>query len=180
MFFVLEQRVNYFEIFHLPIAFELDSAELASRYRQLQQQYHPDKFAAASEADRSRALQWAAEINAAFHTLKEPVARAEYLLSLQGLAIRGEQQTLQDLDFLEQQWAWREALEELPQADEPMQATADLAAELDQAQRQMLAALAQTLVDGQWPAAADWVRKLKFMAKLQQELERLEDSLLDD
>lgn len=172
--------MNYFEIFHLPIAFELDSVELASRYRQLQQQYHPDKFAAASEADRSRALQWAAEINAAFNTLKEPVARAEYLLSLQGLEIRGEQQTLQDLDFLEQQWAWREALEALPAATDPLLASANLAEELSLTQRQMQTALSQTLAAGEWPAAADWVRKLKFMAKLQLELERLEDSLLDD
>ncbi|MCD8547289.1 MAG: co-chaperone HscB [Aeromonadaceae bacterium] len=172
--------MNYFEIFQFPIAFELDSAELASRYRQLQQQYHPDKFAAASEADRSRALQWAAEINAAFNTLKEPVARAEYLLSLQGLEIRGEQQTLQDMDFLEQQWTWREALDELPLADNPLLAAATLAAELTQAQQQMRTALSQTLDAGEWPAAADWVRKLKFMAKLQLELERLEDSLLDD
>ncbi|WP_345011542.1 co-chaperone HscB [Pseudaeromonas paramecii] len=172
--------MNYFEIFHLPIAFELDSVELASRYRQLQQQYHPDKFAAASEADRSRALQWAAEINAAFNTLKEPVARAEYLLSLQGLEIRGEQQTLQDLDFLEQQWAWREALEALPAATAPLLASANLAEELSLTQRQMQTALSQTLAAGEWPAAADWVRKLKFMAKLQLELERLEDSLLDD
>lgn len=172
--------MNYFEIFNLPIAFELDSATLVEHYRQLQQQYHPDKFAAASEADRSRALQWAAEINTAFNTLKDPVTRAEYLLSLQGLVLRDEQQTLQDLDFLEQQWAWREALEELPQAGDPMAASAALAQELTQVRRQMLTALAASLADGRWPEAADGVRKLKFMIKLQQELERLEDSLLDD
>ena len=61
--------VNYFELFEFPPQLTLDTALLAERYRALQQQYHPDRFAAAPESDRVQALQHAAEINAAYQTL---------------------------------------------------------------------------------------------------------------
>ena len=58
-------------------------------------------------------MQRAAQINDAFTTLKAPLRRAEYLLSLRGTDIRGEQQTLQDPAFLMQQLEWRERLADL-------------------------------------------------------------------
>ena len=111
--------MNYFELFHLAPSFALDTDQLAVQYRQLQQQYHPDRYAAASEAERVQALQQASDVNAAYQTLKDPLSRAEYLLMLQGLDIRGEQQTLQDPEFLMQQLSWREELEALREAADP-------------------------------------------------------------
>ena len=48
---------NYFEIFQLPVAFDLDVDELATRYRQLQASVHPDKFASATEHEKRLSLQ---------------------------------------------------------------------------------------------------------------------------
>ena len=108
--------MNYFELFHLAPSFVLDANQLAVQYRQLQQQYHPDRYAAASDGERLQALQQASDVNAAYQTLKDPLSRAEYLLTLQGLDIRDEQQTLQDPEFLMQQLDWREELEALREA----------------------------------------------------------------
>ncbi|MEK6214396.1 MAG: Fe-S protein assembly co-chaperone HscB, partial [Vibrio fluvialis] len=88
--------MNYFELFGLPTQFDLDGSLLSSQFRELQKRFHPDNFATASERDRLLAVQKAAQINDAHQILKSPINRAEYLLSLNGVELRGEQQTLQD------------------------------------------------------------------------------------
>ncbi|ERM62147.1 cobalamin (5'-phosphate) synthase, partial [Vibrio mimicus CAIM 1883] len=103
--------MNYFELFGLPIQFELDGSLLSSQFRTLQKRFHPDNFATASERDRLLAVQQAAQINDAYQTLKDPIRRAEYLLSLQGIEMNAEQQTLQDPMFLMEQMELREELE---------------------------------------------------------------------
>ena len=85
---------DYFELFGLPVAFDIDSNDLAVRYRQLQRQFHPDRFASAPAAERRLSVQMTAQINAAFQTLKDPVARARYLL---GLLLRVERRLPQSL-----------------------------------------------------------------------------------
>jgi len=171
--------VNYFELFNLRPQFELDSAQLAEHYRRLQRQFHPDKFAAAPETERLQAMRQAAEINAAFNTLKDPLGRAEYLLALHGHDIRGEQRTLQDPEFLMQQLSWREELAELREAADPETAIGAFASRVQQEQARQLAQLHQLLDAANYAEAADQVRRLKFILKLRDELDRLEDSLLD-
>lgn len=73
--------MNHFELFGLVEGFELDTRQLADTYRQLQTQFHPDRFATAPEREQLAAVQRAAQINDAFTTLKAPLRRAEYLLS---------------------------------------------------------------------------------------------------
>lgn len=171
--------MNYFELFNLRPQFELDSAQLAEHYRRLQRQFHPDKFAAAPETDRLQAMRQAAEINAAFNTLKDPLGRAEYLLALHGHDIRGEQQTLRDPEFLMQQMSWREELAELRDAADPEAAIAAFASRVQQEQARQLALISQLLAGADYAEATDQVRRLKFILKLRAELDRLEDSLLD-
>lgn len=168
--------MNYFELFGLPAEFALDSQTLADTYRQLQMQFHPDKFASRPERERLQAVQRAAHINDAFTTLKHPLNRAEYLLSLQGIDIRAEQQTLKDPLFLMQQMEWREQLEEIAGAQDVFGAIMAFDRELQQASADFYVELEQQLVSSRWPDAADTVRKLKFMTKLHAELERLEDA----
>ena len=71
---------NFFELFNLPIGFEIDTQDLAERYRSLQAAVHPDKFASSSDLERRIAIQQSARINEAFQTLKNPLQRARYLL----------------------------------------------------------------------------------------------------
>ncbi|PSW19677.1 co-chaperone HscB [Photobacterium sanctipauli] len=171
--------MNHFELFGLPFQFPLDGSLLATQFRELQRRFHPDNFATASERDRLMAVQKAAQINDAFQTLKNPISRAEYMLSEQGHDIRGEQKTLQDPAFLMQQMELREALEEIPDASDPEAALFDFEQQASALYKTQLAELEQLLLDESWESAADAVRKLKFIVKLRYEVERLEDSLLD-
>lgn len=181
--------MNHFEMFNLPAQFALDNADLQQRYRQLQQTLHPDRFANASERDRLLAVQRSAQLNDAYTTLREPLARAEYLLQLQGIDLAHEQTTLRDPEFLMAQMEWRERLAEIEQELargrqlSPEGLTACPLA-LEQAQRdlevearQLFEQLQQALEGQQYEPAAMLIRKLKFMAKLRTELDGLEDQL---
>lgn len=171
--------MNHFELFGLVEGFELDTHQLAETYRQLQTRFHPDRFATAPEREQLAAVQRAAQINDAFTTLKAPLRRAEYLLSLRGADIRGEQQTLQDTVFLMQQLEWRERLAELKTEADPEHAIKDFRREIRHDHQQLMQQLTQYLADGDNLPAADRVRKLKFVDKLLEELERFEDSLFE-
>ncbi|MBT1443128.1 co-chaperone HscB [Shewanella sp. JM162201] len=174
--------MNYFELFNLPQGFDIDAAALAETYRELQRAVHPDKFAAASEQEKLLAVSRTAMVNDGFQTLKDPVRRAEHLLALKGVDIRHETQTVRDTGFLMQQMEWREALEDLAQARDPHREIDALYRSFSAFQTDVSARLRQLLqsdTEQDWHTAANEVRKLKFMAKLHQELERAEDNLLD-
>lgn len=171
--------MNHFELFGLVEGFELDTRQLADTYRQLQTQFHPDRFATAPEREQLVAVQRAAQINDAYTTLKTPLRRAEYLLFLRGTDIRGEQQTLQDTSFLVQQLEWRERLADLKGEADPEGAIKDFRQEIGHDHQLLMQQLTLTLAAGDDLIAADCVRKLKFVDKLLEELERFEDSLFE-
>ena len=171
--------MNHFELFGLVEGFELDTRQLADTYRQLQTPFHPDRFATAPEREQLVAVQRAAQINDAYTTLKTPLRRAEYLLSLRGTDIRGEQQTLQDTSFLMQQLEWRERLADLKGEADPEGAIKDFRQEIGHDPQLLMQQLTLTLAAGDDLIAADCVRKLKFVDKLLEELERFEDSLFE-
>lgn len=170
--------MNHFELFGLPSQFKLDGSLLSSQFRELQKRFHPDNFATGSERDRLMAVQKAAQINDAYQVLKNPISRAEYILAKQGVEIRGEQQTMQDPMFLMEQMELREELEEIADSTDPESALFDFDSKVSKMYKQHLASVEQELDDGLWAEAADRVRKLKFIAKLKNEIELVEDKLL--
>ncbi|WP_112460981.1 co-chaperone HscB [Vibrio maritimus] len=170
--------MNHFELFGLPVQFQLDGSLLSSQFRELQKRFHPDNFATASERDRLLAVQKAAQINDAYEVLKKPISRAEYLLAENGVDIRAEQQTLQDPLFLMEQMELREELEDLASSSDPESELFDFEAKVSKMFKVQLSELEGQLSQAEWPVAADSVRKLKFIAKLQSEIEQLEDKLL--
>ncbi|ACY52515.1 MULTISPECIES: co-chaperone HscB [Vibrio] len=170
--------MNHFELFGLPSQFKLDGSLLSSQFRELQKRFHPDNFATGSERDRLMAVQKAAQINDAYQVLKNPISRAEYILAEQGVEIRGEQQTMQDPMFLMEQMELREELEEIADSTDPESALFDFDSKVSKMYKQHLASVEQELDDGLWAEAADRVRKLKFIAKLKNEIELVEDKLL--
>lgn len=171
--------MNHFELFGLVARFELDPLQLAATYRQLQSRFHPDRFATAPEREQLAAVQRAAQINDAFATLKAPLRRAEYLLALRGIDIRGEHQTLQDTGFLMQQLEWREHLADLKEVVNPEPAIKDFRQQIKHDHQLLMQQLVESLASGADAVAADCVRKLKFVDKLLEELERFEDNLLE-
>jgi molecular chaperone HscB len=81
---------DYFQIFDLPRRLSIDSSDLEKRFYSLSRELHPDRFARKSVAEQERALEDSASLNDAYRTLREPIARALYLLKLEGFDI-GEQ-----------------------------------------------------------------------------------------
>lgn len=106
----MELSTDFFSLFQLPRAFALSASDLDARYRDIQSQVHPDRFANAGDAERRRSMQWATHANEAYQTLKKPLQRAKYLLQLAGHDIQAESNTAMATDFLMEQMEWREAV----------------------------------------------------------------------
>ncbi len=104
---------DYFALFNLQPVFDVNLTDLATRYRALQRDVHPDRFANCSDAERRHAVQRAAEVNDAFQTLKDPLRRARYLLALKGIETDDETDTVMDPEFLMRQMDLREELEQV-------------------------------------------------------------------
>ncbi|MDA5536510.1 co-chaperone HscB [Yersinia mollaretii] len=172
--------MDYFTLFGLPPRYQIDGNLVTTRYQELQRQFHPDRFANQPERERLASLQQAATINDAYQTLKHPLKRAEYMLSLQGFDLGNEQHTMRDTAFLMEQLELREeldAIERQPNAE-------TLLAEFNRCLALMTQTRSQQMVEQldqqQWESAADTVRKLRFLDKLQQQVEQLEERLFDD
>src|SRR5438046_8616665 len=103
---------NYFELFGLPQRFGCDPVSLEDAYRRLQTEVHPDRFASGSDQEKRLALQSSARVNEAYRALKDPVSRAQYLLSLNGIDALSETDTQLPLEFLERQLERRETAAE--------------------------------------------------------------------
>ena len=164
---------SYFALFALPDRFELDESALDSAYRTLQSQVHPDRFAHASDAERRVAMQRATEANEAYRTLRSPLRRAMYLLSLRGIDVQSETSTKMEPAFLAQQLEWREAAGDA-RAEKDVQA---LEAQLDELrmEKDLRYALLGSLIDAGADAegdeaAAEAARQLLFIEKLEDEL----------
>lgn len=174
--------MNYFQLFQVPAQFDLDLAELGTRYLELQRNFHPDNFAAGSERDRLLAVQQAANINDAYHSLKQPLLRAEHLLALRGVKISHEQRSFTDTSFLMQQMELRELLGDILHSSDPYALIDEAEQQIQQQKNVLLKLLAQALEANQHEQdlqAADIIRKLKFFFKLQHELELIEQQLQD-
>jgi molecular chaperone HscB len=105
---------EYFQFFDLPDHLNIDLADLEKRYYALSRKWHPDRYARKSETERIEAEQNTALLNDAYRTLKDPVHRAEYVLSHHGLA--AAQQSAPP-DLLEEVFELNMALEEIRDGD---------------------------------------------------------------
>jgi molecular chaperone HscB len=77
--------MDYFEVFGLPRLLGIDTAALEKTFHELSRKYHPDYFTTASAAEKTQAVRMTALLNDAYRTLRHPIRRVEYLLSLYGL-----------------------------------------------------------------------------------------------
>lgn len=161
-----------FSLFGLKQAFALDVIALGERWRELQAQLHPDRFAAEGAAAQRIAMQWAVRVNEAYRRLSDPLKRAAYLCELRGAPIEAENNTAMPLPFLQQQMAWRESLDE---ADGEA-ATQSLLDDVARQESVMFGQLQQHLDESpDAKAAAGQVRSLMFVKRFRQDVEnRLE------
>ncbi|RYF66798.1 MAG: Fe-S protein assembly co-chaperone HscB [Comamonadaceae bacterium] len=159
---------NDFALFGVPERFAQDRAAIDARWKELQREAHPDKFAAQGAAAQRVALQWSVRINEAYQRLKDPLKRASYLCELRGAAIEAESNTAMPTDFLMEQMELREALDEA-RGEAELEALAD---RLAASRRELLARIAQLLDDaGDAKAAAQQVRALMFLERFGADIE---------
>ena len=164
-----------FVLFGLTRAFAQDRAFIDARWKELQREAHPDKFASHGPAAQRVALQWSVRINEAYQRLKDPLKRAAYLCELAGKPIQAHSNTAMPAAFLMQQMEWREALDDANGA----RALEALLAEVQQSRRELLSAC-ETALDQtkDFEAAVSHVRALMFIDKfaldLHQRLDQFE------
>jgi molecular chaperone HscB len=176
----LSEAQNHFELLGLPLAFAVDPAALDRAWRELQARVHPDRFAAAGAAEKRLAMQWATRANEAYRTLRDPVSRARHLLAIKGYDTGEESNTAMPADFLMQQMEWREAAAEARAARDPA-ALGRLREELASGRSEMLARLARALdADANFEAGCSLVRKLRFLEKLDREIDDSLESLHEE
>ena len=162
---------DFFTLFGLHRRYAIDDAALESAWHDLQSQVHPDRHAHLSDVEKRLSMQWATRVNEGFRTLRQPLTRAQYLLELAGVDAGLETNTAMSPEFLMEQMEWREAVEEAREAAE--------VGELEGLHKRLLAHsrevrghLAVQLDDERdYEAAADTVRRLMFIDKLQQEID---------
>ena len=157
-----------FELFGLPQRFAQERAEIDQRWKELQREAHPDRFAAQGHTAQRAALQWSVRINEAYQRLKDPLKRASYLCELLGAPIEAHSNTAMPPDFLMEQMEWREALDEA-QGEEELEA---LSERVMARRKDMLADIQRHLdLEGDAPAAAREVRALMFIERFAHDIE---------
>jgi len=108
--------IDYFSFFGLPRKLDLDLTKLEEQFHQLSWKLHPDNFSQATAYERALSLEKSAMLNDAYRTLRDPIARALYLLGLEGVSRQGEDKPQAPPDLLEEVFELNECLEELCQA----------------------------------------------------------------
>jgi molecular chaperone HscB len=163
---------NHFELFQMPLKFEIDAQQLDAAYREIQGRVHPDKFVTATDAEKRVAMQWATRANEAYQTLKNPLKRAMYLCEMNGVDLATESNTNMPTVFLMQQIEWREALDEARDTKN-QSALEQLENELNQKRGNLLSLVTNHLNAAQYNDAGEQVRQLMFVEKFGDEVGRV-------
>lgn len=168
---------NYFFLFGLKPSFNIDLPLLEQHYRKIQLEAHPDKFVSATPAEKLQSMQLATLANEAYHVLKEPGSRAQYLLSLNNIDATDEANTSMPPAFLMQQMEWREGLEDLKAAKD-INGLEDLLDEMQQAANALSQELTTYFDEAQdLSQATEGTRKLIFIAKVCADISKTIDEL---
>lgn len=179
---------NFFQLFALPISFDIDMSKLMDAYRSLQKVVHPDHFASGTDKEKRLSIEMAAHLNEGVDTLKKPVKRAIYLLKLQGIDVDFEKNTAMSPMFLMDQMELREQLEVVGKQADPFVAIDVLYERIAIMQKERIedfkAAYNRITSDIDSDGnnchnnnAEDIVAEMQFVEKLRIDVERLEETL---
>src|SRR5712664_2801464 len=174
----LPPGADYFAFFGLPQKLMIDLPDLEQRFHSLSWKLHPHTFVRASEDERQLSLDRSSQLNDAYRTLQNPVARVEYLLGLAGMRKEGQKKQQAPPELLEEVFELNESLDELREARAAAGNTAQmpgLRAKLELAQHKFESSLADVdqelaRVSAEWDAAldssADEATKKKLMERM--------------
>ena len=161
-YFSMNLQSDDFTLFGLPQQFAQDERLVDARRKALQQEAHPDMFAAHGPAAQRLAMQWSVRINEAFQRLRDPLRRAAYLCELRGFPVQAERNTAMPAKFLVQQMEWREALDDAVSAE----ALETIDQQVVASRSTLLTEVAYALdIDNDAAAASHQVRSLMFIER---------------
>lgn len=170
---------DFFDIFAIPVAWQVQRNHLDARYRTLQQEFHPDRYASKGDVEKRLAVQTASLINQAYETLKSPLKRAQYLLELKQIDASQDSHITSDGAFLMQQIELREALSEVSDSADPFAALASLRSGVEASYSEQQEQFQVQYESQAFDDAFNTVAKMQFSAKLLNEIEELEADLED-
>jgi len=130
-----DRAPDYFAVFGLPRKLWLEMSVLEQKFLQLSWKLHPDNFVNASESERELSLRRSSELNDAYRVLRDPVARVEYLLEIEGERKEGEKKQQAPPELLEEVFELNESLDELREAKDAGGEVNDLKRRLNSAEK---------------------------------------------
>lgn len=175
---MIETTLNHFELFSLPVSFQVEEAVLDQEYKKLQAVVHPDRFVDADDRTRLQALQQTSMVNDAYETLKSPLKRSAYLLKLHDIDAEEHNQAHLQEEFLLQQLEMREALETLIDSDE-VEGLDALKKTVNREKSATLELFESHFLRKDFTAAKSNYNQLQFLFKLLDEIDKAEEKLLD-
>jgi molecular chaperone HscB len=123
----LERGSDYFRMLGLPRKLWIEMDGLETRFHQLSWKLHPDNFVRTSSQERDMSLERSSQLNDAYRVLRDPVARVEYLLALEGMRKEGTTKQQAPPELLEEVFELNESLDELRSARAEHQEGSELA-----------------------------------------------------
>ena len=157
---IVREKGDHFSLFGLPRKLRVEMSALEKKFLELSWKLHPDKFVNASAQEQERSLKGSSELNDAYRVLRDPVARVEYLLELEGTRKEGEHKQQAPPELLEEVFELNESLDELREAKASGGDLASLKSRLEREEKSFQEKLSE--VDAQlqgtakqWDAAID-------------------------
>lgn len=172
----LDLKQNFFELFEIPIDFQLDERELHGSHLKLQSAYHPDRFINGSDQEKRLAVQKAAWVNEAYETLKNPVKRARYMLTVGGLELNDDHETTSDTVFLMEQIELREEMDQCRSCKDPMRCCDHITGKLDKRSKEFSDSFESLFQQGKLEEARQVSKKMQFVQRI---LEQIDDYQLE-
>jgi molecular chaperone HscB len=177
----LPAATDYFAVFGLPCKLSVDLVLLEQKFLQLSWKLHPDNFVNASESERELSLKKSSELNDAYRTLRDPLARVEYLLEIEGERKEGEKKQQAPPELLEEVFELNESLDELREAKRSDGDLAELKSKLQSAENAFQEKLQEVdaqlqAVGKEWDVAvdsnADKIARKNIFARMNELLNR--------
>jgi len=154
---------DYFSLFGLSPSFDIDLPDLEKRYFAIQREFHPDRMIGKSTQERTLTISRSMEVNAGYETLKSPLKRAKYLLTVNGIKeadIKPSNALLMEIMEL------REALAEA----ESKETLAKLEADNTNSAAKIVVQLSSAFKEKNLPLAAELVTRLSYVTKIADEI----------
>jgi molecular chaperone HscB len=107
---------DHFSLLGLPRKLWIEMSALEKKFLEMSWKLHPDKFVNASPEEQETSLKGSSQLNDAYRVLRDPVARVEYLLEIEGMRKEGEHKQQAPPELLEEVFELNESLDELREA----------------------------------------------------------------